>query len=78
MTLREKLKGNRQLWGLAAAIAVCMFLILLVGIRYITSLRASLLGQAKSNVMTMTTQQQQTIDNFILEDRERQIGRAHV
>ena len=71
MTLREKLKGNRQLWGLAAAIAVCMFLILLVGIRYITSLRASLLGQAKSNVMTMTTQQQQTIDNFILEDRER-------
>lgn len=71
MTLREKLKGNRQLWGLVAAIAACMFFILLVGIRYITSLRTSLLGQAKSNVMTMTTQQQQTIDNFILEDRER-------
>ena len=50
---------------------VCMAAVLFCGVSYLNSLRADLREQAIRNVMTVTEQQRQAVDNFISADRER-------
>lgn len=46
-------------------------IILMGGLRYVSSLRTDLMDQAVGNVLTVTRQQQQAFDSFISGDRER-------
>ncbi len=66
----KKTQRNRRTF-LSLLIILCMGLILVGGIYYISSLRAKLMEQAIHNVLTVTTQQQQALDNFLSGDRER-------
>ncbi len=52
-------------------LAVCMGIIIMGGLRYMTTLQKNLTDQTIANVMTVTRQQQQALDNFISGDRER-------
>ncbi len=66
----KKMQKNQRN-NLGALIAVCMIVILGVGIYYISYLRSNLMDQAVHNVMTVTKQQQQAFDEFISGDMER-------
>ena len=68
--MMKKIKKYRQLW-LILPIVFCMGVIVLGGINYLTNLRTKLTGQAIENVLAVTSQQQQSFDNFIAADRER-------
>ncbi|MCM1027817.1 MAG: hypothetical protein NC432_15435, partial [Roseburia sp.] len=63
-------KKNQRFW-LIIVIAVCMGVILVGGIRYFIVLRHNLTEQSVQNVLAVTKQQQQALDNFISGDRER-------
>ena len=56
---------------LMALLALCMGVILAGGLHYVSTMREDLTAQAVRNVMTVTRQQQQALDNFISGDRER-------
>ena len=66
----EKVKKYRQLW-LVLPIVICLGVIMYGGINYLNDLRENLTGQAIENVLAVTSQQQQSFDNFIAADRER-------
>ncbi|MDE7261287.1 MAG: response regulator [Oscillospiraceae bacterium] len=66
----EKIKKHQR-YVLVVLIVICMAIILVGGLRYVANLRENLLENAIQSVMTVTKQQQQAIDNFISEDRNR-------
>ncbi len=66
----KKTQRNRRTF-LSLLIILCMGLILGGGIYYISSLRSKLMEQAIHNVLTVTKQQQQALDEFLSGDRER-------
>jgi len=68
--MTKRLKKNRST-RLSLLVIICMVVILLGGFYYISSLRVKLMEQAVHNVLAVTVQQQQALDNFISEDRER-------
>ena len=63
-------KKGQRVW-LVSLIVLCLIVILVGGIRYVSRLRSNLANQAIQNVMTVTAQQQQAFDNFIAGDQER-------
>ena len=63
--------GKHQRLWLMVLLAVCMGVIMMGGLQYVAHLREDLTEQAVLNVMTVTKQQQQALDNFIFEDQER-------
>ena len=73
--MTETVKKYRQLW-LVLPIIVCIVVIVFGGINYLTRLRRNLAGQAIQNVLTVTRQQQQAFDNFVVADQERLHGIA--
>ncbi|MDE7243786.1 MAG: response regulator [Oscillospiraceae bacterium] len=66
----EKIK-QYQRWLMSALIMICMAVILCGGVFYVVRLRNSLHQNAVQNLMTVTVQQQQALDNVLAEDRER-------
>ncbi len=66
----KKVQKNQRTY-LGVLIVICMGIILWGGVYYISSLRSKLMAQAVHNVLTVTMQQQQALDSFISEDRER-------
>ena len=68
--MMENVKKYRHLW-LVLPIVFCMGIIVFGGINYMSNLRDNLTEQAIENVLTVTRQQQQAFDNFIVADRER-------
>ncbi len=66
----KKIQKNQSI-RLGLLIVVCMGIILAGGFRYISSLRVKLTEQAVHNVLAVTQQQQQALDNFISGDQER-------
>lgn len=67
--LKKKRKNRRTYPSLL--IIICMGIILLGGLYYISTLRSKLTEQAVHHVSTLTVQQQQAFDNFLSGDRER-------
>ena len=63
-------RKNQRLW-LISLLLLCIGVILVGGLRYVSSMRTDLSDQAVRNVMTVTKQQQQAFDNFIAGDQER-------
>ncbi len=68
--MMKKIKKHQRLL-LVILIVICMGIILVGGIRYVRTLRDNLQNQAIQNVMTVTMQQQQALDNFTSGDQER-------
>ncbi len=67
--LKRAQKSKRIYFSLL--IIICMGFILCEALYYISSLRSRLMEQAIHNVSTVTTQQQQALDNFLSGDMER-------
>ncbi len=67
----KKKREKKQRFWLVVSIIMCIGLILAGVFGYISSLRVSLTDQTVANVLTATNQQQQALNNFITEDRER-------
>lgn len=57
--------------GLTGLLVLCVAVIVVGGVHYVSSLREDLMNQAMGNVLTVTRQHQQAFDNFISGDRER-------
>ena len=70
MNVETKKNQRKRIW-LVILIVICMGIILIGGLGYVNRLRNNLRENAIQNVMTVTVQQQQAIDNFITGDRER-------
>lgn len=68
--MAKRVKSNQRAW-LVFLIVVCMGVILMGGVYYVSRMRTKLTNQAIQNVMTVTEQQQQAFDNLISGDRER-------
>ena len=66
----ETIRKNQGIW-LVVLIFICMGVILLGGIDYVSALRSGLMEQTVDNVSIVTKQQQQAFDNFITWDQER-------
>lgn len=66
----QKVKNNQKIW-FRLLLVIGMGIILKGGVGYISSLRTSLMDQAVHNVLTVTQQQQQAFDNFLMGDMER-------
>jgi len=71
MKAKGNMKNRNQRLCLIFLLAVCMGIITAGGLRYMSTLQTNLTNQAIANVMTVTQQQQQALDNFISGDRER-------
>ena len=63
-------KKHQRLF-LVILIVICMGIIVAGGIRYISTLRHNLQDNAIQNVLTVTKQQEQAFDTFIMEDQKR-------
>lgn len=70
MLKKDENQKNQRFW-LSLLIVICTAVILCGALHYIASLRKSLMEQAVHNVLTVTAQQQQALDNFLSEDMER-------
>ncbi len=70
MKARNRVKNRRHVW-MALFVCIGTALVLIGAKAYVDSLRSSLMNQTIANVLTVTEQQEEAFNRFIVEDRER-------